>query len=198
MWRCSAQCANVGFFCVAVLCVSQAQDVPKPQPKVIVDFSNDPCGNPLMESNTWIRLEGTLWQIVDGRTLIVLASDPKRTVEVRLAGITLERGPAATKAHERLHELLKQPVELMMSQSDFEKKPRKITAVAHARNRDVALDLLTGGLARFAEPPPYTASYVTLCHYRKAEEEARAKGVGLWQKSEFGGSVCESNTPEMA
>jgi endonuclease YncB( thermonuclease family) len=84
---------------------SQAQ---KPEAKPpLLDFSNDPCGNPLMESSVWASIEGKISAVVDGRTIAIIATSDKRRVTVHLAGIGLKtRGRFAEAAKSHLQKLL--------------------------------------------------------------------------------------------
>jgi hypothetical protein len=65
-----------GLVCSFAAFALHAQDSPT-KSRVPFDFSNDPCGNPLKESQLWSSVKGKVSQVVDGRTLlVVLPHDP--------------------------------------------------------------------------------------------------------------------------
>lgn len=157
-----------------------------------LDISNDPCGNPMVESMIWQSITGKVSSVVDGRTILLVLPDGGHLLRVRLAGIRLSSVASTDKtAKNYLAELLKgKDVEVLVNPSkwpDTSKPPRQITGVAldnkhESGDSNVALSLLAKGLVMFAQPQPYTMSEHNACQYRRAEAKARSKKVGLWQK----------------
>jgi endonuclease YncB( thermonuclease family) len=154
-----------------------------------LDFSRDPCGNPMMESMVWHAIEGNVSRVVDGHTILLTLADDHQILRVHLAGIAPEpRTSFSKKAREVLSEkLLNKAVEVWVNPDkwDFaDKHPEKVTGVVHLTEgipSDVGLLLLGDGLVRFKLPRPYTMSAHTSCQYRLAEAEAQSKKLGLWQ-----------------
>jgi endonuclease YncB( thermonuclease family) len=152
-----------------------------------LDFSNDPCGNPLMESQLWTLIKGKVLKIADGQTLWVQLIEPRKIVRVHISGIEVLRGaktsPTAKEFLDR--EFLGKTVNILINPDwDYSKrKPKDVTGVVTREPHylDGAEALLAEGLARFAEPLPYTLSGHTRCHYRLTEADAKAKKVGIWQ-----------------
>ena len=159
------------------------------KPAADLDFSNDPCGNPLVESQAWIGVAGKVLKVSDGNTLQIRVTDDQRILEVRIAGIVpVERGPIASKAGQHLAALaLGKKVSVFVNPSKWsfpEKRPKRVVGevfVEEGRSDNLALSLLSAGLVRFKAPPPYTVSRYHLCKYRRAEAEARDKKLASWQ-----------------
>ena len=157
--------------------------------KAELDFSNDPCGNPLIESNLWYSIEGTVVSVKDGRTILISLAEDHHLLRVHLAGIAREhRGSISDIAEAHVREVsLNKPVEVTVNPSKWvglEKNPKEVTGIVHLAEGapiDVGLSLLAEGLARSKEPRPYTVSNYTFCQYRRAEAEAQSKKLGLWQ-----------------
>lgn len=175
----SLRSASFVAFCLVALanCV-HAQD---PKPKVPLDFSNDPCGNPLVESQLWLVVEGSVYQVPDGQTVVVSLKD-KRMLRVRIAGISVKSSDAtAAKAKELLSQFLGKPVEILVNTdwNDEKQKPSKVTAVVG----DFGYLLLSKGLARYHEPRQYTMSSYSTCQYRQAEAQARTAKLGIWAQN---------------
>jgi endonuclease YncB( thermonuclease family) len=175
-------------FLFVVPCAVRAQDA-KSKPTVNLDFSNDPCGNPLMESQLWVVVEGKVSQVLDSQTLTMTLPHRHHSLRVHIVGIFIESNdPLARKTQELLSQiLLARPVELLVN-DDWEyekKKPAEVTGVVLLKQRtsnvdDVGLFLLSQGLAHFQEPQPYKMSRYTECQYQRAEAEARSKKLGMW------------------
>ena len=159
------------------------------KPKVALDFSNDPCGNPLVESQLWSSVKGKVTQVIDGRTLLVTLPHSRPALRVLLVGVGLEgMEQVAGQDKELLSKLLlNKPVEILVN-SDWElavKKPTETSGVVRVEKGtagvdDVGLFLLSQGLAKFQGPPPYSMSRYTECQYRHAETDARSKRLGIW------------------
>jgi endonuclease YncB( thermonuclease family) len=158
-----------------------------------IDYSNDPCGNPLIESMIWQPIEGKVLQVADGRTILLTINDGHQRLRVHLTGIKLSSDTSANRIAEQFlaQRLLNKEVEVLVNPSDWpdsSKKPREITGVVHSKTyqqgeSDVAKSLLVRGLVKFAQPRPYTMSGYDACQYRRSEAEAKSEKLGLWQKS---------------
>jgi endonuclease YncB( thermonuclease family) len=176
-----------GLACLLATCGGHAQNgVAKPDVKI--DFSNDPCGNPMMESMLWQSIEGSVSRVVDGHTILLTLADDHRIIRVHLAGIAPERrAPFSKTARELLAEKsLGKAVGVWVNPDrwDFARRPEKVTGVVYmsaGMSNDVGLLLLSEGLVRFKLPRPYTMSSHTACEYRRAEAEAQSKKLGLWK-----------------
>ncbi len=147
------------------------------------DFSQDPCGNPLMESQLWVGVEGNVARVVNANTVEIEIADPPRTVRVRLAAIQPARGGRLSgEAKELLQKrLLNQRVEFLVVPGVWiDRQPRKVTGVLRVPG-DIEIALLAGGLVGFKRPPPYTVPRYRTCQYRRAEAEARSGRLGLWK-----------------
>jgi endonuclease YncB( thermonuclease family) len=170
-------------------CVVQAQNTGTAKPSIDLDFSKDPCGNPMMESQLWYSIEGKVSKVVDGHTILLALADAPHVLRVHLAGIVLDDGgPFSKTAKEHLADtLLNKPVGVLVNPDQWivlDQRPEKITGVVRLSEgapSDIALTLLAEGLVRFKRPRPYTMSAYTTCQYRRAEAEAKSKKVGLWQ-----------------
>jgi endonuclease YncB( thermonuclease family) len=173
--------------CMVVTPVLHAQNAANATPEV--DFSHDPCGNPMIENDLWYSIDGRVTSVENGRTIMVALADDGRPLRVRLVGIALEsRGsfPSRAKTHVEAMALGKS-VGILVNPSQRlgqEKKTNEVTGVVQLTegvSRDVGLSLLADGLARSAQPRPYTVSRYTLCQYRRAESEAQSKKLGVWR-----------------
>lgn len=153
------------------------------KPNVTLDFSDDPCGNPLVESQLWASTKGIVTGVIDGRTLLVTLPHRQSPLRVLLGGVS----PKAKDKEVLARLLLGKPVEILVN-SDWksaDRKPTETTGVVHLEKSttgvdDVGLFLLSRGLARFQEPPPNSMSRYTECQYRRAEGDAQAKKLGIW------------------
>jgi endonuclease YncB( thermonuclease family) len=162
------------------------------KPKVTLDFSNDPCGNPLMESQLWSSVRGEVSQVIDGRTLLVTLPHSRHPLRVLVVGVGLEnRERAAEQAKELLSQLLlNRPVEIFLNSNwkSAVKKPTETAGVVHVKKSSVGVDdvglfLLSKGLVRFEQPRPYSMSGYSECQYKRAEAEAQSRRLGIWAQS---------------
>jgi len=118
---------------------------------------------------------------------LVVASENRHTVRVRIAGVTIEEAEYSKKAKAFLEDKLKSTtvnVWVIPEEWRRDRLPRRITAAVYPGKGgadDVASMLLAQGLARFEPPQPYTVSHYTQCQYRRTEAEAKSKGLGLWE-----------------
>jgi endonuclease YncB( thermonuclease family) len=150
-----------------------------------VDFSSDPCGSPLVESQLWDSVEGRIVGIEDGRTLLTAVTKGHRRLMVHVVGIAVEKhGPLADQARGQVTEMVvNKRVKVLVNPSDWsflKRKPAEVTGTVLLQGADVGLSLLTTGLAR-TEEPGYKMSRYTFCKYREAETEAKSKKLGIWR-----------------
>lgn len=163
---------------------AEAQNTTNSKPTV--DFSNDPCGSPLVESQLWESVEGKIVAVADGSTLVTAVTKGHRRVKVHLVGVAVEqRGPLADQARGHVKEMVvNKLVEVWVNPSNWsslKRKPAEVTGTVLLQGADVGLSLLTTGLARTAEPAPYKMSHYTFCKYREAETESKSNKLGIWQ-----------------
>ncbi len=147
---------------------------------------DDPCGDPFEQNTVWYPIKGKVSKVIDGNTVVVTYGE-NEVVRVHLVGISLGGSDSGAKAKKRLSSaLLNKNVEVMVDTHwlFLEKKPKHVSGSVHMQEGgygDIGLVLISEGLARFTEPPPYTMTPHTQCHYRLAEKEARAKKLGMWR-----------------
>lgn len=151
--------------------------------KPLIDFSNDPCGNPLTVSTAYILIKGTVVDVIDGETLLVELTDRKRK-RIKLIGIDAPDSKSALgKSSKEYLANLVSGKSVEISFISFEAKKRKqITAmvsVAGGEESDVNRELLKMGLARYKDAGASLDWYLR-CHYKRVEDEARAAKRGLW------------------
>ena len=146
--------------------------------KLISDYSKDPCGNPLVESQLWFAIKGQIVGVEDGSTVVML--EGRKHLKIHLVAIAVERnGPIADQAKAHLVKTaLNKTGEVMVNPDDWvfrKKKPREVTGVVWSGSTDLGLLLLALGLARTEEPHPYKISAYTMCQYRQTERDAKSK-----------------------
>jgi endonuclease YncB( thermonuclease family) len=169
--------------------VSRAEAQNGTNAKPMADFSDDPCGNPLIESQLWESVEGRIVSVEDGSTLLLAATKDHRRLRVHVVGVAVaQQGPLSDQARGQVTEMvLNKRVRVWVNPSDWgflKRKPVEVTGVVHLQvgaETDVGLSLLTKGLARTEEPHPYKISRYTFCKYREAEREAKSNKLGIWQ-----------------
>jgi len=178
-----------GWACLLATCAVHGQNAGSRKSGLELDFSKDPCGNPMMESQLWYSIQGKVSKVVNGRTILLALPDTHQLLRVRLAGVAPEgRGLFSKKAKEYLGDtLLNRPVGILVNPEKWialDKQPEEVTGVVHLDEgalHDIGSTLLAEGLVRFKRPRPYTMSNYTMCQYRRAEAEAQSKKLGLWQ-----------------
>ena len=151
------------------------------------DLSQDPCGNPLVESQIWFPIEGRVSEVVSGDTIRLTLSDSNTPLKVRIAGISVaSRESLAQEAKTNVERLaLQKPMKVLVNPSSWivlDERPHEVSGVAYVKGEkevDLGLILIQQGHVRF-NPPPHTMSEHQACQYRHAEEEARAKKLGVW------------------
>ena len=170
----------------------QEQDWKKSLPEFL---RNDPCGDVFgVDSCTSDSYTGKVIEVIDGGTIVAI-------VEKRNLGASPGRGDQRTGTQERRRVLLagisvpspehrlggeaKQKLAGLVLERTvslnvfcpgrYEKEDFRAMVILGAK--DVGLELLESGLARFS--PAGTTAY-TDCHYRRAESRAKAEKRGLW------------------
>jgi endonuclease YncB( thermonuclease family) len=177
---------------LALICLVAANPASTQNPtekKPIGDFSHDPCGNPLLESQLWHSIDGRVVSVKDGRTILIVAAEDQRRLRVNLAGIAaVHRGTYSDLTKRHVTEMiLNKAIAVWVNPSKWDfskKKPTEVTGVVYSQETaqtDVGLSLIGDGLARAEQPRPYTMSNYTFCRYRLAESEARIKMLGIWR-----------------
>ena len=150
-------------------------------------YANDPCGDPTMESNVWAPVDGTVVEVIDGDELALMHKGQRWLVDlVGLETPALDQ-PFGRDAQALLERLVKnQKVTVWVSTSDWwneKSRPTKLLGVVYLpeqKMRDVNLELITAGFARWKKPPPYKMSGYSSCKHYYAEKQAQAAKRGLW------------------
>jgi len=157
-----------------------AQNTAAPVPAL--DFSNDACGSPLIESQLWYSVDGKIVGVRDGSTIHLYVANGHHRVTVHLVGVAVEQnGVLAEEAKKRISSLvLNKTVGVLVNTNwlNQKKKPAEVTGVVQLKGdaaTDVGLSLLRAGLARTEEPRPYTMSHYAFCKYREAERKAKSE-----------------------
>jgi endonuclease YncB( thermonuclease family) len=163
-----------------------AQNVPPARPAV--DFSHDPCGSPLVESQLWYSVDGKVVSVEDGDTVLIAVTHGHRSVRVHLVGIAVKQnGALSDEAKGHVSEMVLNKNVGVLVNTDWlyqKKKPAETTGVVQLKAgapSDVGLSLLAKGLAWTKEPRPYTMSRYTFCKYRETETKAKADKLGIWR-----------------
>jgi endonuclease YncB( thermonuclease family) len=150
--------------------------------------TTDPCGDPVVESQSFHVVYGKVVKVEDGDTVIISLKGRKLR-RVNLIGIDApERSEAFTKASHLLLESLVngRNIEVWVNDNKWigRQMPAEIAGVVHLRNiemLDVNLLMIQSGMARHKKSEPYSMSNYIECHYARAEEDARAARRGLWR-----------------
>jgi endonuclease YncB( thermonuclease family) len=153
-----------------------------------VDFSQDPCGNPLVESEIWFPIEGRVSKVVSGDTVLLTLPDSSTPLKVRIAGVSVVSKESFAQEAKATVELLalQKPMKILVNPSRWivlDERPHEVSGVVHVKGEkevDLALALIQQGHVRFNPPPPHTMSNYQACQYRRAEEDARTKKLGVW------------------
>jgi len=137
------------------------------------------CGNPRAESMSWRSIDGKVVEVLKGDAIILLMANNERK-HVSLAGVNSDSSLAAQALLVNL--ILNREVSVLVNPSNIAAK--EIRGVVHHQSRDINLELIKEGAARYQDPPPYTMSNYTACVYRLAEKQARQYGTGLWAQEQ--------------
>lgn len=158
---------------------SHSQNGPRSEPSI--DFSKDPCGNPLVESQGWFPVDGRVSRVLSRDEIFIVLPASASLVRVHIVGISREREAKAAIEHFVLNMQLRV---LANKPPSAEKHPDEITGALYlneGNGEDIGLALLQRGVVRFKPPSPYTMSNHQECLYRRAETDARTKKLGLWK-----------------
>ena len=149
--------------------------------------SGNPCGDPTMESQSWISVTGKVIEIIDGNALVMLHEEKELVVNLAAVDAPLPGRPFGAAARRYLKDWVSgQQVSVWVNPSALSsagQKPKQITGVVYlgTGSDDVNLALIRNGLARHKKSKPFEMSNYTECWYRIAEAEAREARRGLWQ-----------------
>jgi hypothetical protein len=130
-----------------------------------------------------MSIEGKVVEVLKGDAIIVLMANNERK-HVSLAGVNSGSSIAAQALLINL--ILNREVSVLVNPSNIAAK--EVTGVVRLQSRDINLELIKEGAARYQTPPPYSMSNYTACVYRVAEQQAREYGTGTWgqeQESEY-------------
>ena len=137
------------------------------------------CGDPRTESMFWRSVTGTVVEIVDGDSIVVLTDDDARK---RVDLVAVDASAAEESGRSRLaRRLLNQTVNVSVNPHDVARD--SLAVVVHAHGKDVNREMLEAGEARFREPAAYTVSDYVACTYRIVETSARDARRGLWRRA---------------
>lgn len=140
------------------------------------------CADPSLESQIFGSIEGTAIKVVSSKQVTVSVRSSGQLLDVKLLGLELEtENENAGKARVFLKDaLLNKEVRVRTKQSALRLVLGTII-LAKTDSSDIGIALLQQGLARFSKPEPYTMSEYMECQYRRAEEFARLKKLGIWK-----------------
>jgi endonuclease YncB( thermonuclease family) len=173
------QCVLLLLYCSIAL----AQDDKRSAPQI--DFSKDPCGDPLLVSTGYTLLKGKAIEVIDGDEFVIALPDGQRK-RIKLIGVEAprlkERSGEASRHH--LASLILNK-EVKIGLTDFEHEKRKqITGLVSVASLSglsgVNLEQLKAGMARYKRAGASLDWYQD-CHYKRAEIEAHAAHRGLWK-----------------
>ena len=133
------------------------------------------CGSPLTESMIWMSIEGKVVEVLKGDAIIVLTGNNERK-HVSLAGVNSGSTLAAQALLINL--ILNREVSVLVNPSNIAAK--EVSGVVRYQSRDINLELIKEGAARYQAPPPYSMSNYTACVYRIVEKQVREYGTGTW------------------
>lgn len=149
-----------------------------------LDFSNDPCGNPMLVSTAYFSLDGKAIEVINGGAFVIALPDGRRKrvklISVEAPTLKEKLGEASRRHLARL--ILNKEVNIGLS--DFEHEKRKqITGLVSVADLDglsgVNLEQLKAGMVRYKQAGGALDWYQD-CHYKRAESLARAAHRGLW------------------
>lgn len=133
------------------------------------------CGKPLAENMSWKSIDGKVVEVLKGDAIIVLMANNERK-HVSLAGVNSASSLAAQAF--LLNLILNREVSVFVNPGNIAAK--EVSGVVHHQSRDINLELIKEGIARYQAPSPNSMSNYTACVYRSAEKQAREYGVGTW------------------
>jgi endonuclease YncB( thermonuclease family) len=143
------------------------------------------CGNPMMESQLWRSVTGTVDEVIAPTTIRVLVPDPAAHVLiVKLIGV---RAPADRDAANAAISFLRRDtrgrrVDILLNPSDKYFERRKSGNVDGWLG-GVSAAMIENGLVAYQPPAPYRMSQYDQCQHRLAQERAKQAGVGIWKRA---------------
>jgi endonuclease YncB( thermonuclease family) len=144
----------------------------------------DSCGNPIMESQLWFAVKGTVREVIAPTTIRVLVMEPSpHVITVKLIGA---RAPADKRAAKDAISFLRRgvegrEVEVLLSPNDkyFERRTaRRVEGWLSI----VSTAMIESGRVAYEPPKPYTMSHYDACRYRIAEIRAKQLRLGIWER----------------
>jgi endonuclease YncB( thermonuclease family) len=153
----------------------QAQSTSETLVRLSTEYK-DECGDPAYESMAWSSVEGTGVKIIDGSSIIILTKNNERR-RVNLVAVDASASDSAARRQLKAM-VLKSRVEVLVNPSEYAAKT--VTGVVYALGKDVNLELIKAGAAKYKEPKSYAVSSFTSCVYRINEHRAREARRGLW------------------
>lgn len=157
----------------------------------------DPCGNPMLVSQGYTRVEGKVLGVLDPVTLLVEVSNPPgdmaacsgKPCKIRLVNLDPPATPAlaATARRFMLNRLGKSKrVDLLVSpvQDGADGISALVFPKHYLRGRyDMTELLLDSGLGTYRSFGPYAVDWYLECRQKRAEERAKDGRRGLWYGS---------------
>ena len=164
---------RLGFLLFAMALLGQ-------EPRLKLDFTQDPCGNPLAENQAYLVTKGRVLKVLSGDTLIIRF--PKGGVKrVHLPCLAVpqigEQGFEASRAG--LVKLLggKREVEVFLSWSGL---PKAESFFAMVGSFDWTEIQIANGLGRFVPGAGYEMGSYSKCRCQLAEQKAKDQRLGVW------------------
>jgi endonuclease YncB( thermonuclease family) len=153
--------------------------------------AQDPCGDPRRISQLYALCDATVKEVVDGKTVVVEFDRPcvvKVGLEVegrqtvRLAQLDTPSSASSIGAESRAKlagRILGRRVEVLPS--PFQDRGGLI-AMLRGQGGDQSRLQLEAGMARYQDHGPYAVDSYTACVYKRAQESARMKALGMWTR----------------
>ena len=141
------------------------------------------CGNPLMESQLWFVVTGTVKEVISPTTIRILVSEPApHVLTVKLAGV---RAPSGRKAAKDAVSFLRhategRKVEVLINPSD-KYYERRQAGLVDGWLGGVSRSMIESGVVSYEPPKPYTMSGYDMCEHKLAEIRAKRARVGIWE-----------------
>jgi len=151
---------------------------------VLIDTS---CGNPILESQFFQRLQVTVTKVLSGNEIEVTLRDGQPVI-VRLQAIEAPPPdkPFGSESKQYLiKKALHQEIDLTVRQHwmpDSMPSVSHVSAIVHLRKgfEDLNYSMLCLGLAKYIDTEPYGMSSYDQCTYIKASKMARSQALGVW------------------
>lgn len=135
------------------------------------------CGDPTVESDAWASLDGRVVETRDGHTLIIEHNGHRQTIS--LAALDTSKSEEPAKAF-LIRKTLHRKIKVWVSHRRY--RESQVSGLVWLGRKDLNRIMVKKGLARVAEPPPYTISNYAVCVYGQLEEAAQKKEIGTWAR----------------